>query len=128
MPGRRTRALKFVDFLDLENGNAVSVQDNNGPNSDNSKELDPSKGWSSMKDALKMESYELLDLSAPRCLVLVKSTGEVHQVQVWLCGSSRASALTPACIAFPRLRPSQRWRLTFLPVGASNFGHGGVGS
>lgn len=109
MPGRRIRALKFVDFPDLVNGNAVSVHDSNGADSDNSKELDPSEASSSMKDALKMESYELLDLSAPRCLVLVKSTGEVHQVQVWLCGSARTPAVTPTCCVAPQICSSPSW-------------------
>jgi hypothetical protein len=32
--------------------------------------------------ALRYDSYEMLDLTAPRCMVLVKSTGEAIQVQV----------------------------------------------
>lgn len=82
MRGRRHSAFHFVDFSAVENGNAVSGHNSNADKAGDSEAPGPSEGWSSIKDALRMESYELLDLSAPRCLVLVKSTGEVHQVQV----------------------------------------------
>jgi len=81
MPRGRIRAFRFLDLSQLRHDSAVPVTDGAETGRDD-KWRDSSDGTSSVRDALRMESHEILDLSAPRCLVLVKSTGEVHQVQV----------------------------------------------